>query len=166
MLQKETEPRQRLLSAISSNIEVRKEIDEFLKLNQGATERELELLEGEWQMIWSSQEETESWMENASKGLMGKQIVRPNGRLKFLVDILFGFKFSINGKYVKSGSNTYDVTMDDAAIVVGPYGIPAEMETKFKIEMLYADEKIRITQGYNKILFIHVRVDGTKGETV
>lgn len=166
VLQKETEPRQRLLSAISSNIEVRKEIDEFLKLNQGATERELELLEGEWQMIWSSQEETESWMENASKGLMGKQIVRPNGGLKFLVDILFGFKFSINGKYVKSGFNIYDVTMDDAAIVVGPYGIPAEMETKFKIEMLYADERIRITQGYNKILFIHVRVDGTKGETV
>ncbi|XP_075492063.1 putative plastid-lipid-associated protein 12, chloroplastic [Primulina tabacum] len=163
VLQKESEPRQRLLSAIASGIEERKEIDEFLKLNQDMTESELELLEGEWQMIWSSQEETESWMENASKGLMGKQIVRPNGGLKFLADILFGFKFSMSGRYVKSGFNIYDVTMDDAAIVVGPYGIPSEMETRFKIELLYTDEKIRITRGYNKILFVHVRVDGTKG---
>ncbi|KAK4482393.1 hypothetical protein RD792_009548 [Penstemon davidsonii] len=161
VLQKETELRQRLLSVISNGREVMQAIDEFLALNQSKAKSELELLEGEWQMIWSSQEETESWIENAAKGLMGKQIVRPNGDLKFLVDIFFGFRFSMLGKYEKSGFNTYDVTMDDAAIVAGPYGIPAEMETKFKIELLYTDEKIRITRGYNKILFVHVRVDGT-----
>ncbi|KAL3828140.1 hypothetical protein ACJIZ3_016942 [Penstemon smallii] len=161
VLQKETEPRQRLLSVISNGKEVMQAIDDFLALNQGKAKSDLELLEGEWQMIWSSQEETESWIENAAKGLMGKQIVRPNGDLKFLVDIFFGFRFSMTGKYEKSGFNTYDVTMDDAAIVAGPYGIPAEMETKFKIELLYTDEKIRITRGYNKILFVHVRVDGT-----
>ncbi|PIN08894.1 hypothetical protein CDL12_18527 [Handroanthus impetiginosus] len=160
VLQKQTEPRQRLLSAISNGGEVRKAIDEFIRSNQSTTKGELELLEGEWLLIWSSQEETESWIENASKGLMGKQIIRPNGNMKFVVDILFGFKFSMTGKFVKSGLNAYDVTMDDAAIVAGPYGIPAEMETKFTMELLYADENIRISRGYNNILFVHIRVDG------
>ncbi|KAK4419489.1 putative plastid-lipid-associated protein 12, chloroplastic [Sesamum alatum] len=159
VLQKETEPRQRLLSTISNGRDVREAVDEFLTLNQSNGKGELELVEGEWLMIWSTQEETESWIENAAKGLMGKQIVRPNGDIKFLVDILFGFKFSMTGKYTKSGFNTYDVTMDDAAIVAGPYGIPAEMETKFTLELLYTDERIRISRGYGKILFVHVRVD-------
>ncbi|KAL0419650.1 UNVERIFIED_CONTAM: putative plastid-lipid-associated protein 12, chloroplastic [Sesamum radiatum] len=159
VLQKETEPRQRLLSTISNGGDVRQAIDEFITLNQSNGKSELELVEGEWLMIWSTQEETESWIENAAKGLMGKQIIRPNGDIKFLVDILFGFKFSMTGKYAKSGFNTYDVTMDDAAIVAGPYGIPAEMETKFTLELIYNDEKIRISRGYSKILFVHVRVD-------
>ncbi|KAL0435482.1 UNVERIFIED_CONTAM: putative plastid-lipid-associated protein 12, chloroplastic [Sesamum radiatum] len=159
VLQKETEPRQRLLSTISNGGDVRKAIDEFITLNQSKGKSELEVVEGEWLMIWSTQEVTESWIENAAKGLMGKQIIRPNGDIKFLVDILFGFKFSMTGKYAKSGFNTYDVTMDDAAIVAGPYGIPAEMETKFTLELLYTDENIRISRGYGKILFVHVRVD-------
>ncbi|KAG8389086.1 hypothetical protein BUALT_Bualt02G0192600 [Buddleja alternifolia] len=161
VLQKETDPRQRLLSTIFNGRDTREAIDEFINLNQGLAKSEFELLEGEWLMIWSSQEETESWIENAAKGLMGKQIVRPNGDMKFLVDILLGFKFSMTGKYVKSGLNMYDVTMDDAAIMAGPYGIPAEMETKFTLELLYTDEKIRISRGYNKILFVHIRVDGS-----
>lgn len=36
----------------------------------------------------------------------------------------------------RSGFNTYDVSMDDAAIVAGPYGLPAEMESKFTLELL------------------------------
>ncbi|GER25037.1 plastid-lipid associated protein pap [Striga asiatica] len=159
VLQKETEPRQRLLSVISNGRDVREGIDEFITLNRNAAKGEMELLEGEWLMIWSSQEETESWLENAAKGLMGKQIIRPNGSMKFLVDIFLGFKFSMTGKYAKSGINMYDITMDDAAIVAGPYGIPAELETKFTLELLYTDEKIRISRGYNKIIFVHVRVD-------
>ncbi|GFP94395.1 probable plastid-lipid-associated protein 12 chloroplastic [Phtheirospermum japonicum] len=142
VLQKETEPRQKLISAISNGGEVREAIEEFIKLNQNTVKGELELLEGEWLMIWSSQEETESWIENAAKGLMGKQVPSRNCL-----------------RFKKSGVNTYDVAMDDAAIVAGPYGLPAEMETKFTIELLYTDEKIRISRGYNKILFVHVRVD-------
>nr|XP_016510739.1 PREDICTED: probable plastid-lipid-associated protein 12, chloroplastic [Nicotiana tabacum] len=93
---------------------------------------------------------------------MGMQIVKPNGQLKFLVEIFFGIRFSMTGKYEKSGSNTYNVIMDDGAFVAGVYGIPVEMESKFTIEILYTDDKIRISRGYNKILFIHVRVDGSK----
>ncbi|XP_051141878.1 probable plastid-lipid-associated protein 12, chloroplastic isoform X2 [Andrographis paniculata] len=135
VLQKVTDPRQRLLSTISSS-GVREAVDEFISLNRISSEGELPLLEGEWLMLWSSNEVTESWMENAAKGLMGKQIVRPNGGMKFLVDLFFGLKFSMTGKYEKSGMNTYDVVMDDAAIVAGPYGVPSEMTTKFTIELL------------------------------
>ncbi|PSR86871.1 Plastid-lipid-associated protein [Actinidia chinensis var. chinensis] len=162
VLQKKTEPRQRLLAAISADTGVREAIDEVLSLNRNVDKAEPELLEGEWKMIWSSQMETDSWLENAANGLMGMQIVRPNGRLKFLVDILLGLRFSMDGTFVKSSTNTYDVTMDDAAILAGQFGLPVEMQNKFKLELLYTDEKIRITRGYKKIVFVHIRVDGSK----
>ncbi|MCD7447115.1 putative plastid-lipid-associated protein 12, chloroplastic [Datura stramonium] len=161
VLQRETEPRQKLLSSISTGTRVEEAIDEFISLNKNVANPEQELLEGEWQMIWSSQVETDSWIENAGNGLMGMQIVKPNGQLKFLVGMFVGIRFSMTGKYEKSGSNTYDVIMDDGAILAGMYGIPVEMESKFTIEILYTDDKIRISRGYNKILFVHVRVDGS-----
>nr|GFA70706.1 probable plastid-lipid-associated protein 12, chloroplastic [Tanacetum cinerariifolium] len=102
--------------------------------------------------------ETDSWIENAANGLMGSQIVKDDGRLKFLVDIALGFKFSMNGTFEKSGSNVYDVTMDDGAILIGPYGIPVELVKKFKLEVLYSDDKIRVTRGYSNIIFVHLRV--------
>ncbi|KAL5765114.1 hypothetical protein ACOSQ2_017708 [Xanthoceras sorbifolium] len=164
VLQKRTEPRQRLLTAISTGTAVTEAIDEFISLNRNVAEDEPELLEGEWQMIWSSQVETDSWLENAGNGLMGKQIVTKNGQLKFLVDIVLGLRFSMTGTFVKSGANTYDVTMDDAAIIAGPFGYPIEMERKINLQLLYGDEKIRITRGYNDILFVHVRTDGLKAK--
>ncbi|KAK9274181.1 hypothetical protein L1049_018995 [Liquidambar formosana] len=136
VLQKKTEPRQRLLAAISTDSGVREAIDEFIALDQNIAKGEPELLEGEWQMIWSSQTETDSWLENAANGLMGRQIVKGNGQLKFLVDILLGFKFSMDGTVVKSDTNLYDVTMDDAAILIGKFGLPMEMKSKFKLELL------------------------------
>ena len=38
--------------------------------------------------------------------------------------------------YRKSGSNTYDINMDDAAIVGGGFGYPIEIGSKFKLEVL------------------------------
>ncbi|KAF9587658.1 hypothetical protein IFM89_004490 [Coptis chinensis] len=162
VLQKKTEPRQRLLSAISTGAGVTEAIDELIALNQFVDQGESEIPAGEWQLIWSSQMETDSWIENAANGLMGKQIVRGNGQIKFLIDILLGFKFSMDGTFVKIGSKTYDVTMDDAAILVGSFGLPMEIKSKFNLDLLYTDEKIRITRGYNRILFVHLHVDGSK----
>lgn len=162
VLQKTSEPRQRLLSAISTDTKVRKEIEEFIATNQNAAKGEQQLLEGEWNMIWSSQMETDSWIENAANGLMGTQIVKGNGQLKFLVDILLGLKFSMTGTYSKSGANLYEVTMDDAAILAGPYGLPVEIESKFTLELLYADNKLRITKGYKNTIFVHIRVGANK----
>ncbi|KAJ8760150.1 hypothetical protein K2173_011006 [Erythroxylum novogranatense] len=164
VLQKKTEPRQILLSAISTGTQASEVIDAFLTSNQNVNKDELELLEGEWEMIWSSQIETDSWIENAANGLMGKQIVKRNGQMKFVVDILLGLRFSMTGTFVKSNtnSNTYNVTLDDAAIIAGPVGYPLEMETKINLELLYSDDKIRISRGYNGITFVHVRTDGSK----
>lgn len=36
----------------------------------------------------------------------------------------------------KSGDNSYDVTMDDAAIIGGPFGYPVEMESRFKLQLV------------------------------
>ncbi|KAL3751075.1 hypothetical protein ACJRO7_011965 [Eucalyptus globulus] len=162
VLQKLAEPRQLLLSAISTGKGIEKAIDEIASSSKNKGDGELELVEGEWNMIWSSQMETDSWIENAANGLMGRQIVKKSGQLKFLVNILPGLRFSMNGSFVKSGTDAYDVTMDDAAIIGGPFGYPVEMETKFKLELLYTDDKIRISRGYNNIVFVHLRVDGTK----
>ncbi|KAI5600216.1 hypothetical protein BDE02_01G011300 [Populus trichocarpa] len=162
VLQKKTEPRQRLLSAIWTGTGVLEAINEFIKLNQNVAKDEMELIDGEWQMIWSSQMETDSWIENAGRGLMGKQIVTKNGQLKFVVDILLGVRFSMTGTFVKSSLNTYDVKMDDAAIIGGMFGLPVEMETKINLELLYSDDKIRISRGYKNIVFVHARTDGTR----
>ncbi|CAI0439913.1 unnamed protein product [Linum tenue] len=165
VLQKETEPRQRLLSAISTGTQVMEAIEEFLRANDNVGQSEQELVEGEWQMVWSSQTETDSWIENAANGLMGKQIVKSNGQLKFVVDMLLGLKFSMSGTFEKSSSSssssTYSVIMDDAAIIGGAFGYPIELQTKMDFELLYTDSKVRISRGYNRILFVHVRVDGT-----
>ncbi|PIA53133.1 hypothetical protein AQUCO_00900028v1 [Aquilegia coerulea] len=161
VLQKKTDPRQRLLSAISTGAGVTEAIDYLVTQTQLVGKGESELPVGEWQLLWSSQMETDSWIENAANGLMGKQIVKENGQLKILVDILLGFRFSMDGTFVKSGSKTYNVNMDDAAILAGPFGVPMEMKNSFKLELLYADEKIRISRGYNQIVFVHLCVDGS-----
>ncbi|XVF69745.1 hypothetical protein PTKIN_Ptkin11bG0106400 [Pterospermum kingtungense] len=161
VLQKKTDPRQKLLAAISTGIGVREAIDEFISLSKNVAKDEPILLEGEWQMIWSSQIETDSWLENAGNGLMGSQIVK-NDQMKFVVNILPGIRFSTIGKFVKSGAKKYEVTMDDAALIGGPFGYPLEMETKIILELLYNDDKIRISRGYNNILFVHLRTDGSK----
>lgn len=36
----------------------------------------------------------------------------------------------------KTGATTYEVTMNDAAIVAGQVGLPMEMESKFNLELL------------------------------
>ncbi|XP_010265928.1 PREDICTED: probable plastid-lipid-associated protein 12, chloroplastic isoform X3 [Nelumbo nucifera] len=162
VLQKKTEPRQRLLSAISTGEGVEEAIDDLISVNKSVSKGDMELLDGEWKLIWSSQTETDSWLENAANGLMGNQIVRENGQMKFLVDILLGFKFSMTGNIIKSDTNKYDVTMDDAAILAGPFGLPMEMTSKFNLELLYTDDKIRITRGYNKIVFVHLRIGRSK----
>uniref|UniRef100_K7LM59 Plastid lipid-associated protein/fibrillin conserved domain-containing protein n=1 Tax=Glycine max TaxID=3847 RepID=K7LM59_SOYBN len=72
VLQKQTEPRQRLLTAISSGKGIKEAIDELISLKQNIGQ-EPELEDGEWQMMWNSQTVTDSWIENAVNGLMGKQ---------------------------------------------------------------------------------------------
>lgn len=133
-------------------------IDKLISTTQDEDD-EPQLLKGEWKMLWSSQVETDSWLENAANGLMGTQVIKADGQLRFLVDIVLGFKFSMSGTYEKTGNKKYDVKMDDAAIVAGSVGLPVNLFSKFNLEILYTDEKLRITRGYNNIIFVHLCVD-------
>ncbi|KAI5402007.1 probable plastid-lipid-associated protein 12, chloroplastic isoform X1 [Lathyrus oleraceus] len=162
VLQKQTQPRQKLLTAISSGVRVAEAIDELISLSKKSEDKEPELEEGEWQMIWNSQTETDSWFENAANGLMGKQIIGKNGLIKYVVETLFGLKFSMTGNFVKSGPKMYEVTMDDAAIIGGPFGYPLDFAKKFILEILFSDEKVRISRGDDEVIFVHVRTDASR----
>ncbi|XP_013592317.1 probable plastid-lipid-associated protein 12, chloroplastic isoform X2 [Brassica napus] len=157
VLQKETVPRQKLLATISQDKGVAEAIDEFLASNANTAEDDYELLEGNWQMIWSSQMYTDSWLENAANGLMGRQIIEKDERIKFEVNIIPAFRFSMKGKFLKSGGSTYELKMDDAAIIGGPFGYPIELTNNIKLQVLYTDEKMRISRGFDNIIFVHIR---------
>ncbi|KAF3517698.1 hypothetical protein DY000_02059199 [Brassica cretica] len=158
VLQKETVPRQKLSATISQDKRVSEAIDEFIASND-----DYELLEGNWQMIWSSQVTTlitlgsdysdntwenglsmsmytDSWLENAANGLMGRQIIEKDGRIKFEVNIIAAFRFSMKAKFLKPGGSTYELKMDDAAIIGGLFGYPIELTNKIELQVLSEDE--------------------------
>ncbi|CAN8288324.1 unnamed protein product [Cochlearia groenlandica] len=157
VLQKETVPRQKLLATISQNKGVAEAIDEFLASCSDSAEEDYELLEGNWQMIWSSQMYTDSWLENAANGLMGKQIIEKDGKIKFEVNIIPAFRFSMKGRFLKLGGSTYELKMNDAAIIGGPFGYPIELTNNIEFKILYTDEKMRISRGFDNIIFVHIR---------
>ncbi|KAL0661224.1 hypothetical protein Bca4012_098061 [Brassica carinata] len=152
VLQKETVPRQKLSATISQGKRVSEAIDEFIASND-----DYELLEGNWQMIWSSQIYADSWLENAANGLMGRQIIEKDGRIKFEVNIIAAFRFSMKGKFLKPGGSTYELKMDDAAIIGGLFGYPIELTNNIELQVLYTDEKMRISRGFDNIVFVHIR---------
>uniref|UniRef100_A0A1J3ITM0 Putative plastid-lipid-associated protein 12, chloroplastic n=1 Tax=Noccaea caerulescens TaxID=107243 RepID=A0A1J3ITM0_NOCCA len=157
VLQKETVPRQKLLATISQDKGVAEAIEEFLAKNSNSAEDDYELLEGSWQMIWSSQMFTDSWLENAANGLMGRQIIEKDGRIKFEVNIIPAFRFSMKGRFLKSGDSSYELKMNDSAIIGGPFGYPIELTNNLDLQILYTDEKMRISRGFDNIIFVHIR---------
>ncbi|CAA7410672.1 unnamed protein product [Spirodela intermedia] len=159
VLQKRTEPRQRLLSAISTGDGVKEAMDELISLSSRRTSEEEEaLLEGEWQLLWASQMIEESLPEAAAAGLKGLQIFRGSGRVENLVDIFPGFKLCTYGSLVKS-DDSYDITMSDGAIMVGSVRFLLDVKRSYSMQLLYIDNKIRITRGYKDTIFIHVCAD-------
>ncbi|XP_038977878.1 probable plastid-lipid-associated protein 12, chloroplastic isoform X3 [Phoenix dactylifera] len=137
VLQKETEPRQRLLSAISGGTGVTEVIDELVSLNPKEVADVSVTMEGEWQLLWASQMKNESWSSIAANGLKGLQIVTVDGRLENLVDPFPGFKISANGNLIRiSNSNMYIVTMKDGAVSVGTLKFPLDIKSEFRMELL------------------------------
>ncbi|XP_038976544.1 probable plastid-lipid-associated protein 12, chloroplastic isoform X5 [Phoenix dactylifera] len=137
VLQKETEPRQRLLSAISGGTGVTEVIDELVSLNPEEVADVSVTMEGEWQLLWASQMKNESWSSIAANGLKGLQIVTVDGRLENLVDPFPGFKISANGNLIRiSNSNMYIVTMKDGAVSVGTLKFPLDIKSEFRMELL------------------------------
>ncbi|XP_068640175.1 probable plastid-lipid-associated protein 12, chloroplastic [Aristolochia californica] len=162
VLQKRTEPRQRLLSAISTGTGITEVIDELISLNQTEVNGEAEIL-GDWQLLWSSQTEAEIWFDLVSYGLEGSQVLNKYKQVENMVNILPGIKIRAIGNFETSGSNMYSVTMDFVSILFGIFELPVETTIRrSNLEVLYLDSKIRITRGFRNLLFVHLRIEGSK----
>ncbi|KAJ0974539.1 hypothetical protein J5N97_016504 [Dioscorea zingiberensis] len=159
VLQKKIEPRQKLLSAISVGTGIKEAIDELVSLYQSEVDLEPETLEGEWQLLWASQSEDESWSSIIANGLKGSQIVKRGGHLENQVDVFPNFKLQAIGNLIKEPeSNSYSVMIHNGAISAGALRFPLNIENKFNMDLLYIDKKIRITRGSKNILFVHLRL--------
>ncbi|RCV12977.1 hypothetical protein SETIT_2G310100v2 [Setaria italica] len=141
VLQKSADARQTLLSTISAGTGVEEVIDDFIS-SQNRAEVDLDILVGEWQLLWRSQvarTEGESWSSVASAGLKDFQIIKEDGQFK-------------TGK-----SNTFSVSMNEGAVQVGGVQFPLDTKGEFVMEILYIDSKIRISR-LNQHMLVHLRI--------
>ncbi|XP_020584057.1 probable plastid-lipid-associated protein 12, chloroplastic isoform X2 [Phalaenopsis equestris] len=140
VLQKKPEPRQKLLLAVTSGESIADVIDEVVSLRRNKLAADLDDLEGEWQLLWSS------------------QIVKKNGNLENSVTPFSGFKLHANGSIVKSDANQFKATINGGAYLAGSMKFPFDIKTSYSMELLYIDDKIRITRQNEDIMLIHLRI--------
>ncbi|THU73416.1 hypothetical protein C4D60_Mb04t22600 [Musa balbisiana] len=159
VLQKKIEPRQRLLSAISVGTRVKEMIDELISSNQEEVKANSEILEGEWQLLWSSQSENESWSSVVASGLKGLQIIKKDGMVENQINLLPGLRICANGNLSEtSESNLLMVQMNDGVVSFGALKLPLKTEVNFHLELLYIDNRIRITRSNKDMTLVHLRL--------
>ncbi|KAL6911546.1 hypothetical protein ACP4OV_000351 [Aristida adscensionis] len=157
VLQKSADPRQNLLSAISAGTGVEKVIDDFTSSKNGA-EIDLKGLVGEWQLVWGSQIEGESWSSIASVGLKDFQIIKENGQLRNSVSPFPGISLDARGNICQKGdSDTFSASMNEGAVQIGGLQFPLDTKGEFDMEILYIDNKIRISR-INQRKLVHLRI--------
>uniref|UniRef100_A0A0E0Q802 Plastid lipid-associated protein/fibrillin conserved domain-containing protein n=1 Tax=Oryza rufipogon TaxID=4529 RepID=A0A0E0Q802_ORYRU len=157
VLQKSADQRQLLLSAISAGTGVKEAIDDLTSSRQGI-EADLNTLAGEWQLLWSSKTEDESWSFVASAGLKGVQIIKEDGQLKNLVRPFPGVSLNASGNICKNeDGNNFNLSINKGAIQAGGLQFPLDARGEFAMEILYIDNKIRISN-INQHKLVHVRI--------
>ncbi|KMZ58029.1 putative plastid-lipid-associated protein 12, chloroplastic [Zostera marina] len=85
VLQKKIEPRQQLLSAISTSRGIEENKDKLIAIRQKEEGKGFEMKEGKWQLLWSSKMAVErgSLSEMANVGsVKGLQIIKKNGEFE------------------------------------------------------------------------------------
>uniref|UniRef100_A0ACD5ULT9 Uncharacterized protein n=1 Tax=Avena sativa TaxID=4498 RepID=A0ACD5ULT9_AVESA len=159
VLQKSADPRQTLLSAISAGTGVKEVIDDLTSSITGV-EADLSTLAGEWQLLWASQTEGENWSSVASAGLKDFQTIKEDGQVKNLVTPFPGVSLNARGNVCESGSsNIFRVSMNEGAVQVGGVQFPLATGREFVMEILYIDNKIRISR-LNQHELVHLRIPG------
>ncbi|RWW45169.1 hypothetical protein BHE74_00049029, partial [Ensete ventricosum] len=159
VLQKKIEPRQRLLSAVSVGTRVKEMIDELISSNQEEVKANSEMLEGEWQLLWASQSENESWSSVVASGVRGLQIIKKDGMVENQISLLPGLRICANGNLSEtSESNLYMLHMNDGVVRFGALKIPIKIGVNFHLELLYIDNKIRITRSNKDMTLVHLRL--------
>uniref|UniRef100_M8ARJ7 Putative plastid-lipid-associated protein 12, chloroplastic n=1 Tax=Aegilops tauschii TaxID=37682 RepID=M8ARJ7_AEGTA len=158
VLQKSADPRQMLLSAISAGTGVKEAIDDLTSSKKGVVV-DMNTLAGEWQLLWASQSESGggSWSSVASAGLKDFQTIKEDGQLKNLVNPFPGVSLSARGNICKTGNNTFGVSMNEGVTQVGGVQFPLETGGEFVMEILYIDNKIRISS-LNQHKLVHLRI--------
>ncbi|XP_065005744.1 probable plastid-lipid-associated protein 12, chloroplastic isoform X2 [Musa acuminata AAA Group] len=136
-----------------------KMIDELISSNQEEVKANSEILEGEWQLLWASQSENESWSSVVASGLKGLQIIKKDGMVENQINLLPGLRICANGTLCEtSESNLFMVQMNDGVVSFGALKLPLKMEVIFHLELLYIDNKIRITRSNKDMTLVHLRV--------
>ncbi|KAL5197741.1 hypothetical protein ABZP36_001253 [Zizania latifolia] len=158
VLQKSADQRQMLLSAISAGTGVEKAIDDLTSSRQGI-KADLNTLAGEWQLLWASKtEEGESWSSVASAGLKDFQIIKEDGQLKNLVRPFPGVSLNARGNICENRDlNTFSISINEGAVQAGGLQFPLDARGEFVVEILYIDNKIRISN-VNQRKLIHLRI--------
>ncbi|KAG8080621.1 hypothetical protein GUJ93_ZPchr0007g4132 [Zizania palustris] len=157
VLQKSADQRQMLLSAISAGTGVDKAIDDITSSGQGI-KADLNTLAGEWQLLWASKTEGESWSSVASAGLKDFQIIKEDGQLKNLVRPFPGVSLNARGNICGNGDlNTFSMSINEGAVQAGGLQFPLDARGEFVVEILYIDNKIRISN-VNQHKLIHLRI--------
>lgn len=134
-------------------------IDELISSNQEEVKANSEILEGEWQLLWASQSENESWSSVVASGLKGLQIIKKDGMVENQINLLPGLRICANGTLSEtSESNLFMVQMNDGVVSFGALKLPLKMEVIFHLELLYIDNKIRITRSNKDMTLVHLRV--------
>ncbi|XP_064960817.1 probable plastid-lipid-associated protein 12, chloroplastic isoform X2 [Musa acuminata AAA Group] len=136
-----------------------KMIDELISSNQEEVKANSEILEGEWQLLWASQSENESWSSVVASGLKGLQIIKKDGMVENQINLLPGLRICANGTLSEtSESNLFMVQTNDGVVSFGALKLPLKMEVIFHLELLYIDNKIRITRSNKDMTLVHLRV--------
>ncbi|GJN07491.1 hypothetical protein PR202_ga25327 [Eleusine coracana subsp. coracana] len=102
--------------------------------------------------------EDQNWSSIASAGLKGFQIIEKDGQLKNSMSPLPGVNLNASGNICKKeNSNTFSVSMKDGAIQVGGVQFPLDVQGELVMEILYVDNKIKISR-LNQHMLVHLRI--------
>eukprot|EP01018_Ginkgo_biloba_P028808 Gb_09730 [translate_table: standard] len=156
VLQKQIEPRQKLLSAITSGKGVQEAIEELLVLNHNNGPVDIDFLAGKWRLLWSSQPKDGNLLERVANGLQNMQIVKDTGQLENLVEFIPGFRLRSRGNVISIANQRGEVIIKGSTLELGLFKLPLQSTSKILLDFLYVDKKICITRGDQGWLFVHV----------
>ncbi|KAG0574776.1 hypothetical protein KC19_VG290200 [Ceratodon purpureus] len=158
VLQKDVDPRQRLLRAIAINNNVEKEIDELIKNNPTKAPTDLSILAGKWRLLWSSQTPDANWLQKATSNIPNWQIVKPEtGRLENLVRFLPGVRLRAKARSEAVSETRRSVNIEGADLELGSFKFPLKISAEGYTDILYIDSKMRIARGNKGSVFVHIR---------
>lgn len=158
VLQKDVDPRQRLLRAIAVKSNVEKEIDELIRNNPTKVPTDLSILAGKWRLLWSSQTADANWLQKATSNIPNWQIVKPEtGRFENLVRFLPGVRLRARARSEAISETRRSVNIEGADLELGGLKFPLNISAEGYTDILYIDSKMRITRGNKGSVFVHVR---------